>query len=424
MLNVYKPVLLTFQVAYLNKYFYYRVISNGITVYFGKTFSFSENGMTIVRLDLRRILQANAYNSQYSLTPVYDTANQIYTPSFTAIRRFADTDIMQEYVVQIESDLEGTVVASQNVIVTSAYDLKTDMPAPANISGFINPLSYRTNLVPHYPNAVTEKYGIYFFTEHRSGTSTEWVYLLDTPIWNQYYYQLTSSSNLDTSSHIGYRNTLPFNVTLKTFFTEIVSAFEGETVTDNIVIGGGSTNVTDIIVGGDSININDIIVAGDSTNQSGQEIEPRPFTGNIYISRGSGTGRNNIVAHIDECTSKYYLAWITHSGAPFSYGFDGNTVKKSSVERTVITSYTGFDTVAAIEQHLEWELRSGVVDKETYDIFADILDSPYLYLYSVEEDKAWYCTLQDNDFTWKKVKTERQPLNLTLNLKECSTINK
>lgn len=424
MLSTTKPIILTFQVPLLNKYYYYRTISNGTTVYFGKTFSYNDNGSTVVKLDLRRILQTNAYNSQYSLAPVYDTTNQIYTPSFSATKRFADTDIMQEYVVQIESDLEGTVVATQNVLVTSAYDLKTDMPAPSSISGFINPLSYRTNLVPHYPNAVTDKYGIYFFTEHRRGTSTTWLYLLDTPTWNQYYYQLTSSSNLDTSSHIGYRNTLPFNVTMETFFTDIVNTFEGTTVTDNIVVGGNSTNATDIIVGGNSTNLTDIIVAGDSTNQSGQQVEPRPFSGDLYIAKYNSSGNNPIVAHVDECNKKYYLAWVTHSGAPFSYGFDGNTVKKSSVERTVITSYTGFDTVAAIEQHLEWELRSGIVDAETYDIFADILDSPYLYLYSVEEDKAWYCTLQDNDFTWKKVKTERQPLNLTLNLKECSTINK
>ena len=424
MLSTTKPIILTFQVPLLNKYYYYRTISNGTTVYFGKTFSYNDNGSTVVKLDLRRILQANAYNSQYSLKPVYDATRQIYTPSFSTTKRFADTDIMQEYVVQIESDLEGTVVATQNVIVTSAYDLISEMPAPSRITGFINPLSYRTNLVPHYPNAVTDKYGIYFFTEHSSGNSTTWLYLLDTPLWNTRNYQLTSSSNLDTSSHIGYRNTLPFNVTMRTFFTDIVNAFNGTTIEDNIVIGGNYENVSDIILGGNSTDIPDIIIAGDSTNQSGQEIKPLSFSGDLYIARDNSIARNNKVAHVDECNKKYYLAWVTHSGAPFSYGFDGNTVKKSSVERTVITSYTGFDTVAAIEQHLEWELRSGVVDKETYDIFADILDSPYLYLYSVEEDKAWYCTLQDNDFTWKKVKTERQPLNLTLNLKECSTINK
>jgi hypothetical protein len=77
-----------------------------------------------------------------------------------------------------------------------------------------------------------------------------------------------------------------------------------------------------------------------------------------------------------------------------------------------------------IEQRFEFELRSGIVSKELYELFGDIFDSPYLYLYSVKEDKSWYCTLQDNDFTYKKIKTERRPLDLTLNLKECSSINK
>lgn len=438
MQTVTKPIIISFSgnnfVSGL--YYYYRVVANGSLVYFGKTFCSTVEGVPTVELDLRRILQANAYNSQYSLKPVYDNNKQIYTPSFAERKRFADTDIMQRYTVYIDSDLEQTVVAQTELMVTSAYDLIQEMPAPNQITAFIQPLKYRTNLIPCYPNVVTDLYGIYFFTEYSGNLNTSqqgmtWMYLLDSPTWSaQYNYPLTTwpqggvPGNVDTTTHLGYRNTLPFNITMEYFFTNVTNAFHGESTEDNMIIGGNSTNETDIIVGGNSTNTTNIIVGG-SASSAGQQTITRDFTGDVYISSNGGTlVTPEKVAHIDECTKKYYLAWQTHSGAPFSYGFDGNTVKKSTVERTVITNYSNFDSVAAIEQRHEWELRSGIVSADLYDLFADILDSPYLYLYSVEEDKSWYCTLQDNDFTWKKVKVEKQPLNLTLNLKECSSINK
>lgn len=427
MLSTTKPIIVNFSGNNFisGKYYYYRLIANDVTIYFGKTYCISIDNVPTIQLDLRRILQANAYDSQYSLKPVFDAARQIYTPSFSDRKRFANTDIMQSYQILIESDLEGTVVAQSTLLVTSAYDLMYDMPAPTSISAFIQPLAYRTNLIPRYPNVVTDKYGIYFFTEHKAGAGTVWLYLLDQPVWSNYRYQLTTQNNVDSSTHQGNRNTLPFNVTMEYFFTNITPAFEGTEIEPTIINGGNSTNFTDIINGGNSSTEYSTIIDGGNAASAGQQEVVRPFTGDLYISSYMASLANPVkVAHVDDCNSKYYLAWMTHSGAPFSWGFDGNTVKKSNVERTVISNYSNFDAVAAIEQRYEFELRSGIVDKETYDLFADIIDSPYLYLYSVEEDKSWYCILQDNDFTWKKVKTERQPLNLTLNLKECSSINK
>ena len=427
MQTVTKPIILSFSgntlISY--KYYYYRVVSNNVTIYFGKTFCAEIQNVPTIELDLRRILQANAYNGQYSLKPVYDNNKQVYTPSFAEIKRFADTDIMQQYTVQIESDLEGTVVATQTLIVTSAYDLITEMPPQSQIARFIQPLSYRTSLVPHYPNVVTDLYGLYFFIEYKLG-STYWVFLLDQPTWSTYNYQLTTQSNLDSSTHTGQRNTLPFNVSMEYFFTYITSAFQGSSVETFILNGGNSQDQSswDIINGGNaSSDFTDIIDGGNAAS-AGQETITRPFTGDLYITT-NGAGETPVqVAHVDECTKKYYLAWQTHSGAPFSYGFDGNTVKKSNVDRTVITNYSNFDSVAMIEQRHEFELRSGIVSKELYDLFADIFDSPYLYLYSTEENKSWYCMLTDNDFVYKKIKTEKRPLDLTLNLKECSSINK
>lgn len=418
-----KPVIIRFQSYSLitGKYYYYRLLANNSTVYFGKTFCVGTNGIPTVELDLRRILQSNAYDGQYSLKPVYDLNNQVYTPSFADRKAFANTDIMQQYTVNLESDLQGTVVATETFIVTSAYDLITPMPDQSHIATFIQPLAYRTPLIPHYPNVITELYGIYFFIEYKLG-QTYWVYLLDKPTWSfTYNYQLTTSANFDSSTHTGQRNTLPFNISLSYFYNYVTSHFSGEEIQSNFIeLGNATTNYSDEIILG---NNPDIIDLGDA-NSTGQQSVIRPFTGDLYVTTNQGGESPVQVAHIDECTKDYYLAWQTHSGAPFSYGFDGNTIKKSNVDRTIISNYSNFDSVAMIEQRYEFELRSGIVSKELYNLFGDIFDSPYLYLYSVKEDKSWYCTLQDNDFTYKKIKTERRPLDLTLNLKECSSINK
>lgn len=422
-----KPVIIRFQSNSLitGKYYYYRLVANNVTIYFGKTFCVGTPGIPTVELDLRRILQANAYNGQYSLKPVYDLTKQIYTPSFADRKAFADTDIMQQYTIKLESDLQGTVVAQETFMVTSAYDLITEMPDQSHISRFIQPLAYRTSLIPHYPNVMTDLYGIYFFVEYKYG-QTYWVYLLDQPTWSsEFNYQLTTSANLDSSTHTGQRNTLPFNISLSYFYNYITSHFNGTQIQSNFIqLGNASTNYSDVInLGNAKTKYSDVIDLGDATS-TGQQSVIRPFTGDLYVTT-NGAGETPVqVAHIDACTKDYYLAWQTHSGAPFSYGFDGNTVKKSNVDRTIISNYSNFDSVAMIEQRYEFELRSGIVSKELYELFGDIFDSPYLYLYSTKEDKSWYCTLQDNDFTYKKIKTERRPLDLTLNLKECSSINK
>ena len=192
-----RPIILSFSGnSYLpGYYYYYRVLANGLTVYFGKTFCQEVDGVPTIELDLRRILQANAYDGQYSLKPVYNNTKQVYSPLFPTQYKFANTDIMQRYTLRIESDTAETVVAQTDLVVTSAYDLIDEMPQPPSIYRFIQPLSYETSLIPSYPNVVTDKYGIFFFIEFSgnftdTSQSTYWIYLLDSSTWSTYNYPL------------------------------------------------------------------------------------------------------------------------------------------------------------------------------------------------------------------------------------------
>jgi hypothetical protein len=124
------------------------------------------------------------------------------------------------------------------------------------------------------------------------------------------------------------------------FYNYITSHFNGTQIESNFIeLGDASTNYTDIIdLGNASSNYSDIIDLGNAES-AGEQENLRPFTGDLYVTTNSAGETPVQVAHIDECTKDYYLAWQTHSGAPFSYGFDGNTVKKSNVDRTVISNY-------------------------------------------------------------------------------------
>lgn len=372
--------------------------------------------------DIRNVVEHNRYRSEYSLQPFFNNTHQYYSPNFTQpgnAPTLPSNSINQYWMIGI-SDLGGNIlnpIYRDQLYVTSSRDLREEMPSPQMYSTYILPLTYRTHVIPRYPNAVTDKYGIYMMYELNGhpapiGPINRNIYIYDDPdASTDRRFLLVNRSDLTKRQF--HQTTLPYNITLKDFFEQIVPVFTtGSYVEDNTITGGSATNFPDTITGGTAVGAPDTITAGDAVN-AGREDIPYSFSGDIY----SGTTPQKI-ATIDDCNSKYYLAWQTHSGAPFSWGFDGNTVKGVHVKNNTITNYKRFERVTGSTSQYKFELRSGVVNEDVYDIFADIFDSPYLYLYSVEEDRAWYVNIKDTDFTWKTRKTERTPLNITLNLEE------
>lgn len=372
--------------------------------------------------DIRNVIEHNRYRSEYSLQPIFNNTHQYYSPNFIQpgnAPTLPSNSINQYWMIGI-SDMGGGLlnpIYRDQLYVTSSRDLREEMPSPQMYSTYILPLTYRTHVTPRYPNAVTDKYGIYMMYELNGhpapiGPINRNIYIYDDPdAAAERRFLLVNQSDL--TRRLFHQTTLPYNITLKDFFEQVVPVFTtGSYVEDNTITGGAATNFADTITGGSATNFADTITAGDAVN-AGREDIPYSFSGDVY----SGTTPQKI-ATIDDCNSKYYLAWQTHSGAPFSWGFDGNTVKGVHVNNNTITNYKRFERVTGSTSQYKFELRSGVVSEDVYDLFADIFDSPYLYLYSVEEDRAWYVNINDTDFMWKTRKAERTPLNITLNLEE------
>lgn len=374
--------------------------------------------------DIRNVIEHNRYRSEYSLQPFFNNTHQYYSPNFIQpgnAPTLPSNSINQYWMIGISNmggDLLNPIYRDQ-LYVSSSRDLREEMPSPQMYSTYILPLTYRTHVTPRYPNVVTDKYGIYMMYELNGhpvpiGPINRNIYIYDDPNASaERRFLLVNQTDL--TSRRFHQTTLPYNITLKDFFEQVVPVFTtGSYVEDNTITGGSATNFPDTITGGSASTVGapDTITAGDAVN-AGREDIPYSFSGDIY----SGTTPQKI-ATIDDCNSKYYLAWQTHSGAPFSWGFDGNTVKGVHVNNNTITNYKRFERVTGSTSRYKFELRSGVVSEDVYDLFADIFDSPYLYLYSVEEDRAWYVNIKDTDFTWKTRKAERTPLNITLNLEE------
>ena len=124
-------------------------------------------------------------------------------------------------------------------------------------------------------------------------------------------------------------------------------------------------------------------------------------------------------ATFDECYSHYYLVWMTRSCTPVCYGFDGNTVFSQDFENTYMTSKYGNDILKIQTVSNKWELKSGVIDKNTYAVMEDIYTSPFLLLYDTQTDKYTYVKCEDNKFTRKNsVKEDQRPFTFTVNLTE------
>lgn len=124
-------------------------------------------------------------------------------------------------------------------------------------------------------------------------------------------------------------------------------------------------------------------------------------------------------ATFDECYSHYYLVWMTRSCVPVCYGFNGNTIFSQDFENTYMSSKYGNDILKMQTVTNKWELKSGVIDKNTYSVMEDIYTSPFLLLYDTLKDKYTYVKCEDTSFTRKNsVREDSRPFTFNVNLTE------
>ena len=78
------------------------------------------------------------------------------------------------------------------------------------------------------------------------------------------------------------------------------------------------------------------------------------------------------------------------------------------VSNTYTLSADNFKSAKIQDFTRSWNLKSGKVDKITYDMFADILTSPYVCLWEKDKDHLHYVTVDTSNWEEKKVKEKQQ----------------
>lgn len=229
---------------------------------------------------------------------------------------------------------------------------------------------------------------------------------------------------------------LPFNITLYDAINSLGTDVKEAPVTFENIVGANSSHaIQNTFTTGDADEYTPTNTwIGGTSKQHEPEREGYDYSNTLCIMSPEFTwGAGATSAHpalpsqgycipfatFDECYSHYYLVWMTRSCVPVCYGFSGNTIFSQDFENTFMTSKYGNDVLKMQTVTNKWELKSGVIDKNTYSVMEDIYTSPYLLLYDTHKDKYTYVKCEDNSFTRKNsTKEDQRPFTFTVNLTE------
>ena len=461
-----------------SRYYWYSVViyyqSNQYRVFVGKTWSHPYNGNTSVGeidMEISNILKPYMYESALSIKPEFDEALGEFHPRWNTNQEEITTidsrdprnygfGVMKYWVYLFNSsaNLSGslsTAVASLEGELTSSWDI--DAPAYYHNDDFVlqNLLELEMNrgFISHYPKISTTNFGVfglvnisdnylfsYYEDRPRPGGGLNET-ILPIYVGNQVFHMEEDEQHVmqkvydavelrlvmgDGQYTTGY---LPMNVTLYDVLNALRDVQEAPVIFENIVGANATATIQNTFQTGGAAEYTptNTWIAGNSN-----EYEParQGYDYSNYVMIMSpdftwgdednpSTGYSVPIGVLDECYSHYYLVWMTRSCVPVCYGFDGNTVFSQDFDNTYMTSKYGNDILKLQTVTNKWELKSGIINKETYSVMEDIYTSPFLLLYDTQKDKYTYVKCTDNSFTRKNsIKEDKQPFYFNVNLQE------
>lgn len=456
-----KPIIVTFAgtnwyVLTPNSYYYYKVFINQVNdancVFIGKYFlAYNEDNELKIDLDLTDILADYMYKGWGSLEPVYNADEQKFHPkwstqdsivySLTAAGTLTKGLDVNKVYVQISptSNFTSNIYTLDAIEVTSSWNIKSSVAHQYDFNKFHNILSLETNFISHYPKIVTDNYGVFYMFNVGQAYAGNISILGDHPR----FYISNASMQYDPEdpttviSNPGIRvyigggvgGYLPVNVTLEDVILTLEPNAYVPTYTVNTVDCETSINT-----GANTIDCETSANYHQNAVDCGDAATSRiPVTGydhrnSIYLwtnlsYEASATTGDMLIGILDECYSDYYVAWQTKSGVPVSYGFDGNSQRIAEAATTQIKNLKKQNLPKLINYKNKWTIRSGWVDKTTYEIFQDMLSSPWIVLYDTKRDKLSYVNINSNTWTEHTVKELRRPLTFEFECEEISDIN-
>lgn len=433
-------------------YYYYRVLIHGYILYTGKTFCFNKGGVPVIELDVTNILKDWQFNGFKSIKP--ELVNQDWKPvmntdgetltSLEAWSNYEEEDRcigLCQWSLKVSDSISFTNWNTVNFTaqngyytpwITSSWGLRQEPDKDNSFQGIKSVLKYETDFISHYPYVVTDNYGVFYLcninTDYMSSQFANYykqaVYIANkpnfTPGQTQAQDQYTGIRYY-TSGAGGY---VPFNAPMSSVINSLDTQAYVPDYETNIINGGSSsTTNSNYIYGGTSeSSVSNVVNGGDSSTSMtpvyGYDNRYKIWLWTRNTFENNNTEGDVFIGIIDECPADYYLTWLTKSGCPVSYGFSGNSKRKNSVNNTRTLSAENFERTKIQEYERQWTLKSGIVNKTAYDVFADIITSPYVILWERKTDRLYYVNPTTADWEEKTVKESKQPLNFEITVSE------
>lgn len=120
------------------------------------------------------------------------------------------------------------------------------------------------------------------------------------------------------------------------------------------------------------------------------------------------------IAIIDNCYSRYYLAWNDRYGDIMSQPFDGKVEYSEEIENDEIKDYKERRRISHKAIQPKWKLNTKWLYEDVYPIYEAIFTSPYILLYDTQTDRAWNVIVTTSDYKEKTYRTEKSLFNLEI----------
>ena len=129
------------------------------------------------------------------------------------------------------------------------------------------------------------------------------------------------------------------------------------------------------------------------------------------------------IAILDNCYSRYYLAWNDRYGDIMSQPFDGKIEYGEDIENDEIKDYKERRRVSHKTVQPKWTLNTKWLSEDVYPMYEAIFTSPYVLLYDTQTDRAWNVIVTNSSYKEKTHKTEKTLFNLELKVEANKTEN-
>jgi hypothetical protein len=358
--------------TYNNKYLQYEVYLLGNVIYKGKTFVLN-NKTTI---DFTNVI------NNYTYKPSYKYQQQFYQPDRTVSLPINiepneyDKDI-------VNTNIEVTLFYLGSEIMNFTFDTSIyfkEVNIPNNQSNIVDSYQY-SSIENHIPYISTDKYWLGM----NYGVSLIETTVPILRIDNNNQYKLNTSIIGNYVYHIPL-NQLYSNLLINTDTTLIDTLIGYETI--DYVWGGSATE----------IGTYPTTVLGAEINTG--NITPLNAKEKIYLDYQYSVNEqwvyqatNNLVTIIDECNDKWYMQWRDKNGW-HSVGLMNVEVIRDKTF-TVIENIYHENVVANNRIRNRFNIKSKRLSNEELSEYALILESPYIWLYSTENDTSYCCTIDD-----------------------------